>query len=356
MVIDLCLDDEIEKEIEIKEDYKIILEEGQIKLNDYKMLNSYEFINDILIEFYLNDWYTKKLSEEDRERTYVFNTYFYTALAKSFNASDYPAHYTASQIRHKQVKRWTKDVDIFQKDFVFIPVNESKHWFLAVICFPYLSGKVNMKDGTPVNEPDDDAGGYPWPRITYSAVRDRSEADPNDEDLRLFDMASRENLSKKQGLDYETDAGVTKIFRRIQVKRPCILVLDSYSGGVDRARITATLRGWLEQGYFVKHPGQIKDFSPEAIKGAALRVPQQPNYRDCGLFMIHFVEMFFKRPIVDYTFPIRHLENWFSVDEVVVNCRKRKELQCVILNKMKEKRSTMPEEIELPILDIDYML
>lgn len=71
-------------------------------------------------------------------------------------------------------------------------------------------------------------------------------------------------------------------------------MLDSYSGGVDRARITATLRGWLEQEYFVKHPGQIKDFSPEAIKGAALRVPQQPNYTDCGLFMIHFVEMFFK--------------------------------------------------------------
>ncbi|KAE9524019.1 hypothetical protein AGLY_015666, partial [Aphis glycines] len=144
-------------DIEIKEDYKIILEEGQIKLNDYKMLNSYEFINDILIEFYLNDWYTKKLNKEDRERTYVFNTYFYTALAKSFNASDYPAHYTASQIRHKQVKRWTKDVGIFQKDFVFIPVNESNHWFLALICFPYLSGKVNMNDGTPVNEPDDDA-------------------------------------------------------------------------------------------------------------------------------------------------------------------------------------------------------
>ncbi|CAH1733417.1 unnamed protein product [Aphis gossypii] len=339
MYINLCSDEESEKEIEIKEDEKIILEEGQIKINDYKMLNSYKFINDILIDFYLNDWYTKKLSEEDRERTYVFSTHFYTTLTKSFNASDYPAHYTASQIRHGKVRRWTKNVDIFQKDFVFIPVNENKHWFLAVICFPYLSGKVNMRDGTPVNESDDDADGYPWPRITYSAVHDRSEADPNDEDLRLFDMASRENLFTKQGLDYETDAGVTKIFRRIQVKR-----------------ITATLRGWLEQEYFVKHPGQIKDFSPEAIKGAALRVPQQPNYTDCGLFMIHFVEMFFKRPIVDYTFPIRHLENWFSVDEVVVNYRKRKELQYVILNRMEAKRSTMPEEIELPILDIDYML
>lgn len=31
---------------------------------------------------------------------------------------------------------------------------------MAVVCFPYLSGKVNMKDGTPVNAPDDNAGKY----------------------------------------------------------------------------------------------------------------------------------------------------------------------------------------------------
>ncbi|KAE9533994.1 hypothetical protein AGLY_008730 [Aphis glycines] len=85
-----------------------------ININDYKI-----------------NWYAKKLSEEDRERMYVFSTYFYTTLAKSFNASDYPAHYTASQIRHEKVKRWTKNVDIFKKDFVFIPVNENRHWFLA---------------------------------------------------------------------------------------------------------------------------------------------------------------------------------------------------------------------------------
>jgi len=59
---------------------------------------------------------------------------------------------------------------------------------------------------------------------------------------------------------------------------------------------------------------------------------------------------------VDYTFPIRHLENWFSVDEVVENCQKRKELQCIILTMMEKQRSSLPEEIELPILDIDFML
>ncbi|XP_027839005.2 uncharacterized protein LOC114121055 isoform X2 [Aphis gossypii] len=322
-----------------------------IKINDYKMLNSNEFINDILIEFYLNYWYTQKLSEEDRKRTYVFSTYFYTTLAKSFNASDYPAHYTASQIRHQKVKKWTKNVDIFKKDFVFIPINENFHWFMAVVCFPYLSGKVNMKDGTPVKASDDNTDRYPVPPVD-SYAHDRIEADPNVEDLWLFDMASSFNLTyNKQGVNYEIDSAVTKRSRQIQIKRPCILLFDSLSGGVHRARITATLRDWLEQEYMAKYKGKKKDFSPKAIKGALIRVPQQPNYTDCGLFAIHFFKRFFERPIVDYTLPIRHLENWFSIDEVAKNCQKRKELQSIIFARMKERGSVLPDDVQLPILN-----
>lgn len=36
----------------------------------------------------------------------------------------------------------------------------SGHWILAVICFPYLTGKVHIENGTPSNEPDDDTGKY----------------------------------------------------------------------------------------------------------------------------------------------------------------------------------------------------
>lgn len=31
---------------------------------------------------------------------------------------------------------------------------------MAVICYPHLSGKISMKDGTPVNTPDDLTGKY----------------------------------------------------------------------------------------------------------------------------------------------------------------------------------------------------
>lgn len=77
--------------------------------------------------------------------------------------------------KHNRVKTWTRHVDLFQKDFIFVPINESwvfhciedtryiwyfsflklrqtpevcfslssAHWYLAVVCFPGLDGVHN---------------------------------------------------------------------------------------------------------------------------------------------------------------------------------------------------------------------
>ena len=37
------------------------------------------------------------------------------------------------------MKKWTRGVDIFSKDFVFIPIVEASHWYLAVVCFSGLT-------------------------------------------------------------------------------------------------------------------------------------------------------------------------------------------------------------------------
>jgi sentrin-specific protease 7 len=66
------------------------------------------------------------------------------------------------------------------------------------------------------------------------------------------------------------------------------------SGGVNRARIAATLRGWLYEEYRAKHNGSTKDFSKSVMKSGLIRVPQQGNYYDCGLFVMHFFEKFFE--------------------------------------------------------------
>ena len=45
---------------------------------------------------------------------------------------------TEMEKRHARVKRSTKNVDIFTKDFLIVPVHLTNHWILAIIFYPGL--------------------------------------------------------------------------------------------------------------------------------------------------------------------------------------------------------------------------
>jgi hypothetical protein len=35
-----------------------------------------------------------------------------------------------------KLRKWTKGTNIFEKDYLFVPIHDNLHWSLAVICFP----------------------------------------------------------------------------------------------------------------------------------------------------------------------------------------------------------------------------
>ena len=35
---------------------------------------------------------------------------------------------------HARVRKWTTHVDLFSKDFVVVPINQSLHWSLIIMC------------------------------------------------------------------------------------------------------------------------------------------------------------------------------------------------------------------------------
>lgn len=37
---------------------------------------------------------------------------------------------------YKNVKRWTKKIDIFGKDILIVPINAFKHWFSVMVLRP----------------------------------------------------------------------------------------------------------------------------------------------------------------------------------------------------------------------------
>ena len=106
---------------------------------DLYKLDEGEFLNDAIVTFYMRylEDYMQSHTPEVAKRVYFFSTFFYERLTNVKGKIDYAA-----------VQKWTKDVDIFTYDYLIVPINESWHWYLAIICnLPALdrslSGKVD---------------------------------------------------------------------------------------------------------------------------------------------------------------------------------------------------------------------
>lgn len=90
------------------------------------------------------------------------------------------------------------------------------------------------------------------------------------------------------------------------------MIFDSLQTGL-RSRVVATLREYLKCEYKTKLD-KDREFDKDNFKGFCPKVPQQPNFSDCGLFALQYAESFFKTPIKDFALPISGLRKWFSSD------------------------------------------
>lgn len=98
-----------------------------ISTYDYKTLGGENYLNDVIINFYLSYIHNELLNHDLRSKVSLFSTNFYTQLNDG-----------KSKRKHDNVAKWTKNQNIFEKEYIIIPINdkEMKHWYLAIICFP----------------------------------------------------------------------------------------------------------------------------------------------------------------------------------------------------------------------------
>lgn len=99
-----------------------------ITANDFKCLATDEYLNDVIINFFIKYLFEEVLTANQKLVTYMFDTFFYETLSGASRNS--------VRKQHNRVENWTKRVNIFEKDFIVVPINQSVHWFLAIICFP----------------------------------------------------------------------------------------------------------------------------------------------------------------------------------------------------------------------------
>uniref|UniRef100_A0A8C1V747 Sentrin-specific protease 6 n=1 Tax=Cyprinus carpio TaxID=7962 RepID=A0A8C1V747_CYPCA len=318
---------------------------------DLHCLNDGEFLNDVIIDFYLKYLFLEKLKKEDAVRSHVFSSFFYKRLNQRERRNTVDTSNLPIQKRkHNRVKTWTRHVDLFQKDFIFVPINESAHWYLAIICFPGLE-KAHVEPN-PLYQPQTQAYST---AVSSSPAADggsdelddvRSAADVNRQKQytdglhRIIECYGAEDShhsddqSSCQDECSEDDSLVDDCGSFVKAewtskpticKQPCILIMDSLRGPT-RSTVVKTLREYLEVEWEVKK-GSQRSFGKDVMKGSSPRVPQQDNFSDCGVYVLQYVESFFENPLPSFYLPMNLLD-WFPQQRMKT---KRDEIKELIL-------------------------
>ncbi|XP_055965207.1 sentrin-specific protease 7 isoform X3 [Sorex fumeus] len=264
---------------------------------DLECLEEGEFLNDVIIDFYLKYLILEKASDELVERSHIFSSFFYKCLTrKENNLTEDNPNLSMAQRRHKRVRTWTRNINIFNKDYIFVPVNESSHWYLAVICFPWLEEAVYEDFPQTVSQ-------YSQTHQSqcFQVQQSQEENKVKDNDVH---PTSTQSLGTKDSQSTKSSMSAPKRM----CKRPCILILDSLKA-VSVQNTVQNLREYLEVEWEVKRKTH-REFSKTNMVDLCPKVPKQDNSSDCGVYLLQYVESFLKDPIVNFEFPI-HLEQWF---------------------------------------------
>ncbi|ODM21096.1 hypothetical protein SI65_04149 [Aspergillus cristatus] len=199
--------------------------QAQVEAQDLKRLCNNKFLNDNLIGCYIRflEDHLDRTNKEAANWVFFFNTYFYTTLTDRPNEGP---------INFKRVQNWTKGVDIFSHDYIVVPINESMHWYAAIICnLPYLQGVSKMAP-------------------------------------RLNDMIESQNKANPYN-DHPT----------AKVQDPVIITFDSLNG--DRSHTVRKLRQYLAEEAKSKKGIGINTDLIAGLKAESL--PMQSNFSDCAI-------------------------------------------------------------------------
>ena len=120
--------------------YENKVPEDQNKSTDKKIdmdkLNPEEWLDDLII-----NEYCMLLSKQFGNNVFIFSTFFLESLKRS---------------GYQQTRRWIKNENLFLKKYIFFPLHEKSHWFLAV----YENESSTFVVYDPYNEAQDSESKY----------------------------------------------------------------------------------------------------------------------------------------------------------------------------------------------------
>ncbi|XP_028035695.1 sentrin-specific protease-like isoform X1 [Bombyx mandarina] len=101
---------------------QILVEKFNLRISrrDLQTLSGLNWLNDEVINFYMNLLMQRSQDNKDLPKVYAANTFFYPKLMQSGQAG---------------LRRWTRKVDIFSNDLMIVPVHLGVHWCLSIVDF-----------------------------------------------------------------------------------------------------------------------------------------------------------------------------------------------------------------------------
>jgi Ulp1 protease family, C-terminal catalytic domain len=284
-----------------------------VEYDDLYRLDEDEFLNDNLIGFYLRylENHLEQANPELAQRVYFYNSYFFERLMQKSKGR--------KGIDYDSVQKWTRNIDIFDRDFVVLPVNESYHWYVVIICnLSKVSTLVDddgerlatevpsaMTLGLPSSEREDqnleramaaEAHDLPTEKTTKS-LSHLSLRDVDQQMDELAPAAKAFSISSPARVPTPRKSGPGRRKVRHSLPKhnpaaPIIMTLDSL--GVARSSTCTALRQ-----YIVEEAKNKKGWSLNGnlIKGmTATGIPTQSNFSDCGLYLCAYLEKFILDP------------------------------------------------------------
>lgn len=144
---------------------KVGKKKSTVEYEDLERLEEGEFLNDNLIGFYLRflEYTLEQRNPDLAKKIYFFNTYFFASLTNTPRGK--------RGINYEAVQKWTRSVDLFQYDYVVVPINESAHWYVAIICNLPL---INRHDVAANDDPSESPNIAPITDLDVSDPRSTS--------------------------------------------------------------------------------------------------------------------------------------------------------------------------------------
>ncbi|GMR36334.1 hypothetical protein PMAYCL1PPCAC_06529 [Pristionchus mayeri] len=131
-----------------------------VRLSDFLCLQEGDYLNDTIIDFYLNHIVEHLLPDEpDRRVTVLPSVFWHNLSLRQSSLPDDVESMTERQKDHarfEDILEFVTDFELIDVDYVVIPVNEWEHWSLILVCHPFTPhSRIICFDSQLASDPND---------------------------------------------------------------------------------------------------------------------------------------------------------------------------------------------------------